>query len=568
MRLRAPLSSVAIAILFAMTLSAANIPLTNWTAPPTWKPTSSEGRFSIAANADLTDGMPFFAVTPCRAYDSRVGVSGDGPIPAATARTIDIDGSACGPIPAGVGAYSLNITVFGSTPAATYAFITAYPTGSTRPPVSSLNFLLGTQVSNAVIVPAGTGGDIDIYASSATEVVVDINGYYSNSFNPGRALFAQVDNQIAIWGVSGSSVGVYGVSSSSFGVIGESWGSSAVAGVLGTSGSGRGVLGLSNTYNGVWAQSENHDGLFASGGRDGGYLTGVRYGVVGNATATANDTTGVRGIVPGTSGRLYGVWGTTMSTSARAAGVLGSESGTTPLTAAYIPMPAGVRGEAINGIGVHGVSRSTAVYGTHVNSLGAFVTEGALGAPSYGVYSWGNSGASGTKSFVEPHPEDPNLVIKYVSLEGNEAGTYFRGRARTSGRYAVIDVPHDFAIVTDEEGISVQVTAIGDIAQFAVVEFDLDRIVIKSNRETEFFYTVNGIRRAYRDFNPIQRGDSEFIPRGADDRMPGHLSDEAKRRLIANGTYNADGTVNMSTAERAGWAEAWRNREAAERNRQ
>jgi hypothetical protein len=91
--------------------------------------------------------------------------------------------------------------------------------------------------------------------------------------------------------------------------------------------------------------------------------------------------------------------------------------------------------------------------------------------------------------------------------------------------------------------------------------------VIKSNRDTEFYYLVNGIRRAYRDFNPIQRGDSEFIPRSADDRIPAHLSDEAKRRLIANGTYHPDGTVNMNTAERAGWAAEWRDREAPERNR-
>ena len=45
--------------------------------------------------------------------------------------------------------------------------------------------------------------------------------------------------------------------------------------------------------------------------------------------------------------------------------------------------------------------------------------------------------------------------------------------------------------------------------------------------------------------------------------MSAAFSEEAKARLIANGTYNADGTVNMTTAERLGWAQKWRERAAA-----
>ena len=43
--------------------------------------------------------------------------------------------------------------------------------------------------------------------------------------------------------------------------------------------------------------------------------------------------------------------------------------------------------------------------------------------------------------------------------------------------------------------------------------------------------------------------------------MPEGWTSWMKQRLIANGTYNADGTVNMETAERAGWAQAWREQE-------
>jgi hypothetical protein len=45
--------------------------------------------------------------------------------------------------------------------------------------VSTLNDLTGTIVANAAIVPAGTSGSIDVYASSVTDVIIDINGYYT-----------------------------------------------------------------------------------------------------------------------------------------------------------------------------------------------------------------------------------------------------------------------------------------------------------------------------------------------------------------------------------------------------
>jgi hypothetical protein len=53
------------------------------------------------------------------------------------------------------------------------------------------------------------------------------------------------------------------------------------------------------------------------------------------------------------------------------------------------------------------------------------------------------------------------------------------------------------------------------------------------------------------------------MPHSPGETLPAYLTDEAKKRLIANGTYNPDGTVNMNTAERLGWAERWRKDAAA-----
>jgi len=180
--------------------------------------------------------------------------------------------------------------------------------------------------------------------------------------------------------------------------------------------------------------------------------------------------------------------------------------------------------------------------------------------PPWAVFALGNLGAAGAKHFVEPHPVDPSKVILYSSLEGREVGTYFRGTARTAGRKAVIEVPEDFRIVTDEEGLTVQLTPVGPLATMSVESEDLNRIVVRSSQEVTFHYLVQGVRRAFKDFEPVAKG-MEFAPRSAQEKMPAYLTEEAKRRLIANGTYNADGSVNMETAERLGWAKAWRERE-------
>jgi hypothetical protein len=73
----------------------------------------------------------------------------------------------------------LNFTV---VPPGPLSYITVWPTGQSQPVVSTLNDPTGTIVANAAIVPAGTGGSINVYASNATDLIIDINGYYAASF--------------------------------------------------------------------------------------------------------------------------------------------------------------------------------------------------------------------------------------------------------------------------------------------------------------------------------------------------------------------------------------------------
>jgi hypothetical protein len=259
----------------------------------------------------------------------------------------------------------------------------------------------------------------------------------------------------------------------------------------------------------------------------------------------------------------YGLRGYSQSAGLDGAGVFGSY-GFMSLQENY--NPAGVRGQGAS-YGVVGISPNEGVTGGLVNLSGferAFgilgFNTGSLASQAYGVYSGGNFAATGTKSFVEPHPTDATKVIRYISLEGPEAGTYFRGKGKFDRGTARIPVPEDFRMVTDEEGLTVQITPIGGMASVGVLKADLNEIVVQSSRNLEFYYLVNGVRRTFKNLTPIAEG-SEFIPRHADSKMPDYLSEGQKQLLIQNRTYRPDGTVNMETAQRNGWDRIWAERE-------
>jgi hypothetical protein len=118
----------------------------------------------------------FVPVTPCRIADTRnaTGPFGGPSLAGGSTRSFAIPSSSCG-IPSTAGAYSLNVTV---VPGGTLGYISMWPTGQAQPLVSTLNSLDGRVKANAAIVPAGTGGAVSVYASDATNVILDINGYF------------------------------------------------------------------------------------------------------------------------------------------------------------------------------------------------------------------------------------------------------------------------------------------------------------------------------------------------------------------------------------------------------
>jgi hypothetical protein len=121
--------------------------------------------------------LSFYPVPPCRIADTRQasGPFGGPELGARSTRSFTIPESVCN-IPATAAAYSLNVTV---VPDGVLSYLSAWPTGSSRPLVSTLNSFDGSVVANAAIVPAGADGAVSIYVTNQTHVILDINGYFA-----------------------------------------------------------------------------------------------------------------------------------------------------------------------------------------------------------------------------------------------------------------------------------------------------------------------------------------------------------------------------------------------------
>jgi hypothetical protein len=142
--------------------------------------------YFVPAGTD-SSGLAFFPLTPCRIADTRndAGPLGGPSLTGGEPRSFPVQSSSCG-IPATAQAYSLNIT---AVPQGTLGYLTAWPSGQPAPTVSTLNSSTGTVTANAAIVTAGSGGDVSIYVSNSTDVVLDVNGYFAPPANGGLSLY-------------------------------------------------------------------------------------------------------------------------------------------------------------------------------------------------------------------------------------------------------------------------------------------------------------------------------------------------------------------------------------------
>ncbi len=552
---------------------AATIP--NWPAPTTWTPSGGDvaGKTGVKAAVVTYPPMPLIPLAPCRLADTRAGSgypAGYGPpsLPGGSQRTFTISGQ-CG-IPVNAKAVSFNFTIWGPV---TRGDLRVWPTGGAAPMVSTVNWEANIlAIANAAVVPLSGGGQLTVQVdgTGTIDLIIDVNGYYSQwlSASDSQALALASIGLFTIYALNTNSagtaiagiatgttgVGVYGTSTSHFGVYGHSDTSNGV----------RGVSSAANLA-GIYGSNDNNaNGSHGVGGSVSG--TGTVHGVQGqNAAASGTASSGVHGINLSTEVSTSGVFGETSTSAQSSSGVRGV-SVSAPNIGTSVFRDAGVRGESAAGWGVMGISNYKGITGYHTDATsGGEDAKGTVGykpgSTAYAFYGeTGDYGGTGAKYFIEPHASDPSKVIRYISLEGPESGTYFRGRAMTSGGVATIEVPDHFRMVSAEEEMTVHLTPVGRFTQIYIESANLDQIVVRSSRDVEFHYIVHGIRRAFRDFNPIDVS-PEFAPETAKSTLSPGLPAEIRSRLVRIGIYNADGTVNMQTAERLGWAQKWREEE-------
>ncbi len=294
------------------------------------------------------------------------------------------------------------------------------------------------------------------------------SGVHGQSASPdGRGVFGHATSAFgANYGVSGQSDSTTGT-----GVFG--WASAATGTTAGVNGysnstSGYGVSGSADatsgaTY-GVAGRSDSTDGTGVYGSTTAG--TGTTYG--GRFQSASTDGRGVHGAANSPSGATYGGYFT--SNSSTGTGVYGSG------------VSYGVVGDSgAFGIGVYGHNFAGAfgsgdgVYGQSdgINGRGVvgyvpsgsgltYAVVGYCNSPSgYGTYSFGNTGATGTKSFRIDHPDDPeNKYLLHYAAESPEVINFYSETVTLDERgEAVVELPHYFAKINTRPRY--QLTAVG-----------------------------------------------------------------------------------------------------------
>ena len=163
--------------------------------------------FGTAPEPPVLPTAKFVPVPPQRVLDTRLGLG--APVgKVAAGGTLDLTLGGVANVPTtGVVAVALNVT---ATESAGPGFVTVYPTGRSRPVVSSLNLERADQtVANQVTARMGAGGRVSLFTLSTTHLVADVAGYYVEAEIAAEGRFVSVpperllDTRLGIGAVAG-----------------------------------------------------------------------------------------------------------------------------------------------------------------------------------------------------------------------------------------------------------------------------------------------------------------------------------------------------------------------------
>ena len=143
--------------------------------------TSTTTHVVVDVTGYLPANAPYSAVVPTRAVDSRRGL----PLQAGSQTGVQIGGLFG--VPVNAAAAVLNIT---ATEPVGPGHLRVFPCGQPLPNASTLNYPHSASVANGAIIAPGTFGDVCIYTSTTTHVLVDVVGFFPDSTTPPAAATA------------------------------------------------------------------------------------------------------------------------------------------------------------------------------------------------------------------------------------------------------------------------------------------------------------------------------------------------------------------------------------------
>ncbi|MGW7439394.1 hypothetical protein [Streptomyces sp. NPDC054849] len=144
--------------------------------------TDADGQRIHVANNGIAApqaGERFTALSPARLLDTREGLGRLGTEPVAAGGEVSLQVAGRAGVPqSGVKAVVLNVTV---TDPKSDGHLTAWPSGTTRPDSSNLNWTTGRTVANQVVVPVGADGKVSLRNAGwgTAHLIADVSGYYS-----------------------------------------------------------------------------------------------------------------------------------------------------------------------------------------------------------------------------------------------------------------------------------------------------------------------------------------------------------------------------------------------------
>jgi hypothetical protein len=174
---------------------------------------SNDTQLVVDVNGYFPATSSLHSINPARVLDSRDGYetvdgvqAGDGLRARGSITEVQIANRVS--VPADATAVVLNVTV---TQAEHAGFVTVYPCSDPVPTASNINYRTGSTVANLVVSKIGVDGTVCIFSSAATQLVVDVDGYFPAAtayqpLDPARLLdtrpgFSTIDDQFVGAGI-------------------------------------------------------------------------------------------------------------------------------------------------------------------------------------------------------------------------------------------------------------------------------------------------------------------------------------------------------------------------------